>query len=488
MTFKANWEKAHTKHHLTDNLIKQMLATFYPDNELKSFDIINGGCANINIRVLLKNSDKPIILRVYLRDPNSSYKEKQIADTLKDKLPIPQVFHIAKIQGYTFAIMEYLPGKPLRDLLLNKNTPKHTIKKIMLKVGKILSIISKITFDQSGFFDKNLKITENITHNGFINFFSKALEDKKVESALSIIEINQIKTLFKTYKNFLPNESDKNLVHADFDPANILIEINNGEIKISGILDWEFSFSGSTLCDVANMLRYAHHMPEEYQNSFLEGLTIGGYQLPQFWTITASLLNLFSLLDCLKRSDPKNRPNQIHDIQELIQYIILNFKKIEQLPVEVIPYNPNWALLFEQEAKKIQSALRKSFVAIHHVGSTAVPDLAAKPKIDIIAEVNNLSFPHKNLINLHYEYRGGFNLPLRKSFTYRSKNLNVNLHIFEKDDPEVELNLLFRDHLRHNDTDKKEYEKLKFQLIKDETSHKKNNSIPNQLEKAGFIV
>jgi GrpB-like predicted nucleotidyltransferase (UPF0157 family)/GNAT superfamily N-acetyltransferase len=178
------------------------------------------------------------------------------------------------------------------------------------------------------------------------------------------------------------------------------------------------------------------------------------------------------LLDCLVRSDSENRPNQIKDIQELIAHILDVFSK-----VEVVPYDTNWPNIFDIEAKKIKAALGNSFASIHHVGSTSVPGLAAKPKIDIIACVNNLNFDHQGLANLNYEYRGGFNIPLRKSFTYRSPDLNVNLHIFEENDPEVELNLLFRDYLRKNVQARDRYAALKYKLLENDTSHKKDGAM-----------
>ena len=97
---------------------------------------------------------------------------------------------------------------------------------------------------------------------------------------------------------------------------------------MSGVLDWEFSFSGSVLWDVANMLRYAHKMPPEFQDAFLNGLDSGGVSLPENWSITIRLLNLLSLLDCLKRSAPDKRPNQCADIRGLIDHILLAFDNI----------------------------------------------------------------------------------------------------------------------------------------------------------------
>ena len=180
----------------------------------------------------------------------------------------------------------------------------------------------------------------------------------------------------------------------------------------------------------------------------------------------------------------------------MISHILSNLSK-----VEVLPYNTNWPNMFDIEANKIKTALGDSFACIHHVGSTSIPGLAAKPKIDIIACVKNnyhsvlpcshpefISGSNTNLLkilkqvqddieNIGYEYRGGFNLPFRKSFTYRPPDLNVNLHIFEKDDPEIELNLLFRDYLRAHPETRDRYVTLKYKLLADDSAQKKNGSI-----------
>jgi aminoglycoside phosphotransferase (APT) family kinase protein len=334
MTFKVNWEKVHTIVHLSDELILKMLGTYYSKNDIKSASVIEGGCANINVLVHLNNSGNPVILRVYLRDKESAYREQKISALLHGKLPASEFYHVVESFGYTFAITEYLPGKTLRDFLLNNN--QCDVSNIMFKVGKALGVISRITFPNSGFFNQNLAIKENINRDGLVSFCLESLENTKVKAIIPQEQREQIETFFKVYRNILPDEAEKNLVHADFDPANILVIEKNGEIEISGILDWEFSFSGSSLCDIANMLRYAHQMPNEYQSSFLEGLLSTGYQLPNFWQMTVNLLNILSLLDCLRHSNPDNRPNQIKDIKELISHILFHLRK-----VEVILYDSN---------------------------------------------------------------------------------------------------------------------------------------------------
>ncbi len=166
--------------------------------------------------------------------------------------------------------------------------------------------------------------------------------------------------------------------------------------------------------------------------------------------------------------------------------------------IEIKPYDLNWPHIYEKEAMLIRQALADNCIAIHHVGSTSVPGLAAKPKIDIIAVVRNLFFDKSQLEAIGYKYRGGFNIPLRKCFTIRNAQRNINLHIFEENDPEIQLNILFRDYLREKPSARDEYALLKYKLIAEESSHEKNDSIyrgytlgkhdfiQNILQKSGF--
>ena len=114
-----------------------------------------------------------------------------------------------------------------------------------------------------------------------------------------------------------------NLVHADFDPANILVAEVDGKWKISAILDWEFAYSGSWLNDVANMLRYAHQMPDTYRIGFLEGLEDNNFKLPENWQSIINQYTLASLLDSMTRHDLEICPNIKADLYNLISHVVL---------------------------------------------------------------------------------------------------------------------------------------------------------------------
>ncbi len=323
--FKADWEKNSVTQALPQNIVEKMIDLAYPEKKLISCELISGGCANLNYTTLIEGEKNPLILRVYLRDKDAAYREKNLSTLLKKTVPVPQTYYIGKMNDYQFAITEFMPGISVRELLLS-DLP-HDISTIMFEVGTVLSNITKHEFVKSGFFEKNLTIINELTDNFALTYAKECLQNPNVISTLDSDTISKITEYFEKYNHLFPNSHEKHLVHADFDPANILVDKINGVWKVTGILDWEFAFSNSVLHDMANMLRYAHKMPSEFQNAFLNGLTSSGIVLPKNWQVTVHLLNLLSLLDCLKRYDVINRPNQSADIQELINHILKNFEK-----------------------------------------------------------------------------------------------------------------------------------------------------------------
>jgi Ser/Thr protein kinase RdoA (MazF antagonist) len=325
VTFKANWEKTSVLHHLEEGVIEHMVHMAFPNKKLNFHEVLSGGLANINVKIQLAKDSHPLILRVYLREKQACYREQKIGKLLKGQIPAPQVFHIDEIQGYCFAVTEFMPGIHLRDLLLR--ILPHEMAPVMYEVGSVLSKITTYEFPKSGFFDRDLNIAFELADDFPLHCAKKCLQDAHVSSVLGKETVSQIEKCLNAYGHLLQDDKAKHLVHADFDPSNILVDKIDGMWKVSGVLDWEFAFSGSLLCDVANMLRYAHKMPAEFQDAFLKGLKNGGVILQKDWHIVVQMLNLLSLLDLLKRSDLQNHPNRCADVCDLLYHILKTLKE-----------------------------------------------------------------------------------------------------------------------------------------------------------------
>jgi GrpB-like predicted nucleotidyltransferase (UPF0157 family) len=129
-------------------------------------------------------------------------------------------------------------------------------------------------------------------------------------------------------------------------------------------------------------------------------------------------------------------------------------------------YDPAWPALFETQAAKVRAALGERAIAVHHVGSTSVPGLCAKPIIDMVLVVTESADEARYVPALE---DAGYVLHIREPgwFEHRLlKGMNpaVNLHVFSADCPEIQRTLAFRDHLRIDEADRRLYEKTKRDL------------------------
>lgn len=130
-------------------------------------------------------------------------------------------------------------------------------------------------------------------------------------------------------------------------------------------------------------------------------------------------------------------------------------------PVKVVPYDGRWPELFTQEATKIRAALGKNCITIHHIGSTSVPGLSAKPIIDMVLGVKDiLQVDAASLERLGYEGRGELGMLFRRYFSNRV----CHVHIWEEGNPEIDKHLIFKDYLIKNPDEAKRYEALKQRL------------------------
>jgi GrpB-like predicted nucleotidyltransferase (UPF0157 family)/GNAT superfamily N-acetyltransferase len=135
--------------------------------------------------------------------------------------------------------------------------------------------------------------------------------------------------------------------------------------------------------------------------------------------------------------------------------------------VEVVYYNPNWPAMFELEATFIRDALGANCLAIHHIGSTSVPGLLAKPIIDILPVVKNILEVDKTtttMQNLGYEAKGEYGIAFRRYFQKGQNIRTHNVHIYEEGDPEIDRYLKFRDWMRSHKEDAQAYANLKMEL------------------------
>lgn len=137
--------------------------------------------------------------------------------------------------------------------------------------------------------------------------------------------------------------------------------------------------------------------------------------------------------------------------------------------VWLVPYDETWPGLFEAEGDRIRNVCGPELIEIVHVGSTAVPGLAAKPIIDMMLGVRKLSDAEalrEPLRALGYTCMGDYGVPGR--IFYRRETLSTHhLQVAEQDSAFWQDEILFRDILRGDSLLASRYEALKRQLAKE---------------------
>lgn len=139
--------------------------------------------------------------------------------------------------------------------------------------------------------------------------------------------------------------------------------------------------------------------------------------------------------------------------------------------VEVVAYDPTWSVVFEAEAQQIAQAMGDNMVAIHHIGSTAIPGIYAKPIIDLLVEVNDIMKVDErraNMVALGYVALGEFGISGRRYFRKENQNgiRTHHVHTFEAGTAEVMRHLAFREYMRAHPDEAQRYSDLKRDLAK----------------------
>jgi len=131
-------------------------------------------------------------------------------------------------------------------------------------------------------------------------------------------------------------------------------------------------------------------------------------------------------------------------------------------PIALEAYDEAWPEQFVTEAARLTDGLADTVVAVEHIGSTAVAGLAAKPIIDVMVGVTDLSATERlahRLGQLGYEDCGGSDN--RRYFRKRGAEPYYNVQVIEHASPTWNSNVLFRTFLRSDPHAAKRYAKTK---------------------------
>ncbi|WP_353886395.1 GNAT family N-acetyltransferase [uncultured Curtobacterium sp.] len=136
----------------------------------------------------------------------------------------------------------------------------------------------------------------------------------------------------------------------------------------------------------------------------------------------------------------------------------------EALTVGLHEHDPAWAERFAAHRDRVTAALAGQHVVVEHIGSTAVPGLAAKPIVDVAVAVPDVTDEAAYLEPL---LAAGYELRVREPGhrLVRTPERDVHVHVYEHGAPALDAYLLLRDHLRRDAADRRRYEDVKRTLM-----------------------
>jgi GrpB-like predicted nucleotidyltransferase (UPF0157 family) len=139
--------------------------------------------------------------------------------------------------------------------------------------------------------------------------------------------------------------------------------------------------------------------------------------------------------------------------------------------IEVLPHDPNWHRAFQDESAQITVAFGDNLIAIDHIGSTAIPKIYAKPIIDLLVSVTDITKVDEcngSMQALGYEVMGEYGIADRRYFR-KDNELGIrthHVHVFAVGSAHIDRHLTFRDYMRVHPDEAQRYSDLKQTLAK----------------------
>lgn len=145
-------------------------------------------------------------------------------------------------------------------------------------------------------------------------------------------------------------------------------------------------------------------------------------------------------------------------------------------PYRVEEYNPHWKELFSEHATKLRELLGDEIISIEHVGSTSIPGMIAKPNIDImviVPDITKIARYREKMEEAGFIAHGDYSHIDEEYFTedLPSGERVTSVHVFQIGNPEIKRHIDFRDYLTANQEARDRYIQTKKDLYAENRDH-----------------
>lgn len=320
LLLKSNWERFANTVPIDIEMATSLLSPFIKDN-IHTLTLLSNGCVNSNYKVTFHSEHPPVVLRLYVRNKDALAREVALQELIKQTLPVAKIlYHDTSLNhcSYPYAIMEWIEGELMRDVILRKDN--NAIAECAFAAGSLLSQLKAFRFNSRGTLNTDLSVSSLSEEEAYLTFTHLCLHDPVITDVLGVKLAAAVLEYITVHDHLLTMNNDAELTHGDFDATNMLVKKVNDHYEIAALLDWEFAMSDSYFLDMGIFLRYAHRLPDCYEREFINGLKTMT-ALPAYWKTLTYLMDILCLLSILYDNRHIQRPLMKQDIKSLLLHI-----------------------------------------------------------------------------------------------------------------------------------------------------------------------
>ncbi len=296
---------------LDSQAFEQYISPIFGARRIEGTKLLSDGLCNTNYRFSVDGFSDEFVLRIYVRDKNAVNLERDLYQHVHGFLPMPEFIYVDSSLlrvAYPYAIIKFVRGTTMGEALRAQPINPDELPEL---AGRILAEVSKVKFPRAGRFASGLEVIPwtwgNDSIDGYSAFILKSLESTKVSSRLGSDRSERVKRFIFDNQHFIQEiAANSSLVHGDFNRSNVLMAKDQGCWKITGLIDWEWAHSGSSVMDMGNMLRDIGHLSASFENSFIRGFRENGGTLPEHWKKISMYVDMVNHCEFLENREGGN--------------------------------------------------------------------------------------------------------------------------------------------------------------------------------------